>query len=532
MNDSKLPVNGTVLENASILPRYQPLFDLKPKDALFALLFVALGCVYYNLQYSIFNHGIALCIFTALYVTLVSVYANYKGRKSTKESRIWLCILIGLSVSSLIYRNSIFNGTDVLAAHLVAIYWTMCRCDALIESKMGKWVWLEGIRGLFYHPFKCFFAPIIAVKRSVASLFKKSNKQPIVTEILIGIAILVPVLFIIIPSLSGADASFAAMISDVFQFELNDQIFGQIISSCVFGFYFFGLSFSCAGFNHDKFNSSCSVNEKKAKILPINTIKTVFYVIAAIYLVFVINSIASAATVFVNGIPQGYSYSSYARNGFFEMCWVAAFTLILLGAGVWCAKDIWKDSIHLRLASVLLSVCSLGIICTALFKMLMYISQQGLTPLRVFTTVFMLFLAMVFVLIIVSTKRHINVPRIAGIVFSIGFTVLTLINVPGLISHYNTTRYINGTLQNETLEGVGFHKSSQEVFSQIALYNSVKEGSEEKTQLGEQLYNRHKAIENSGNIFELTISDVIAYYKTSNYTRYANDGTDWVYSRS
>lgn len=522
MDEQKLPETGTVSESAPKNEEKRYLFDLKPIDGIFAVLFIMLGWIYYSSLSYILDTGIMLFIFAVLYAALISCFANTKGHKATKESYFWLAILLGLSISKVLYLNLAFNGIDALATHLVAVYWAMSRTGALIEGKIGKWVWLEGLRGLFYHPFRCFFAPFIAVKRSILSLNKKTVKKSLLMEIGLGALILVPVLMIILPSLFAADQGFALMFKNVFNWHINGRLASKLFIGAICGCYFFSLAFSCAGFCHSGFNKSCKESEKKAMILPVNSIKIVFYAVSAIYLVFVINALSSASQLVVNGLPNGHTYSSYARDGFFEMCWVCAFTLLLIGAAVWTAKEGWHQSFHLRLASVFLSICSLGLIGTAQAKMFMYISKQGLTPLRFFTTVFMLFLLSVFVLVIISTKCKINVAGISARIFAVCFTVITLINVSGIISSYNTARYMNGSLQNETLAGVGFYKTSDEIMSQTALFNSLPEGHPHKDALGYQLYTMHKSIENGPSLYRLTLSSAVAYYTTSGYERYAD----------
>lgn len=77
---------------------------------------------------------------------------------------------------------------------------------------------------------------------------------------------------------------------------------------------------------------------------------------------------------------------------------------------------------------------TLFLIATAMAKMLLYIKAYGLTPLRVIPSVFMLFLAMVFLLLSVSQFVQIPVMRVSVWVFAAGFTVMALCGMDGKIA--------------------------------------------------------------------------------------------------
>lgn len=86
------------------------------------------------------------------------------------------------------------------------------------------------------------------------------------------------------------------------------------------------------------------------------------------------------------------------------------------------------------------------LILTAMAKMYLYIRSYGLTPLRVIPSLFMMFLAVIFVLIGISQFKPIPVMRISVLLFAAGFSVLTMCGMDGQIASYNLNRYAEGTL--------------------------------------------------------------------------------------
>jgi Domain of unknown function (DUF4173) len=95
---------------------------------------------------------------------------------------------------------------------------------------------------------------------------------------------------------------------------------------------------------------------------------------------------------------SGPTYAEYARRGFFELVWVAALVLPLLLAAHWLLRK--ESPAHERifrwLAGGLLALLFV-IMASAVGRMRLYQSEYGQTELRLYTTAFMGWLAVVFV---------------------------------------------------------------------------------------------------------------------------------------
>jgi hypothetical protein len=102
----------------------------------------------------------------------------------------------------------------------------------------------------------------------------------------------------------------------------------------------------------------------------------------------------------------GLTYAQYARSGFFELVWVAALVLPLLLGLHWLQRP--GDARALRLFSwqAAVQVALLFVImASAVARMNLYQSEYGLTELRLYTTAFMGWLAVVFVWFIATVLR-------------------------------------------------------------------------------------------------------------------------------
>lgn len=102
----------------------------------------------------------------------------------------------------------------------------------------------------------------------------------------------------------------------------------------------------------------------------------------------------------------GMTYAQYARHGFFELVTVSALTLpLLLTLHAWQPRrDAGPDPLFRALAGVMLLLLSV-IMASALVRMNLYRSEYGLTELRVYTTAFMAWLALVFVWLAATVLR-------------------------------------------------------------------------------------------------------------------------------
>jgi hypothetical protein len=137
------------------------------------------------------------------------------------------------------------------------------------------------------------------------------------------------------------------------------------------------------------------------------------------------------------------SYSEYARRGFFELVEVAALVLPLLLAAHYLLK---KDrASHVRIFNALAAI-TIGllfiIMLSAVLRMKLYTDEFGLTELRLHTTAFMLWLALVFGWFGMTVLRG-RRERFAFGGLVAGFVVLTglsVLNPDQLIVRVNAAR--------------------------------------------------------------------------------------------
>lgn len=139
----------------------------------------------------------------------------------------------------------------------------------------------------------------------------------------------------------------------------------------------------------------------------------------------------------------GLSYAQYARHGFFELVWVSILVLpVLLGVHATIARGDEPTLRRHRLLSLALLVLLGGVMASALGRMALYVHYYGLSLDRLFATVFMGWLALVFVWLGFTVLRGRANDFAAGMTVA-GFLTLAALNVANpdaLVARVNVAR--------------------------------------------------------------------------------------------
>lgn len=450
-NSSNQPVLNTNSDISpcgnQIQPKPQKKIELKKVDYVFFGIFAVLAIC--NVFFGLFG-GMAIG-FTISSIALVVALALYVF-KNGDFSFISVASLVLAVASSLTFT---LYAIDFLSRFLAFVIYfsstTMCAVSIVDETVMDT---IEGvikyIRSIVISPFENFLLPVKALLKN------DKNK----TAIQIGGAFLaaIPVLVIVIPLLTSADAAFEGLVGKIAE-SLGMTILKLILSVVLTGFL---LSFTV----------SCKyeLNEKKSKPIDFEkarTLKSPFAVtflgmIAFVYLVYMFSQTAYFFSAFSGILPEGYefSFAEYARRGFFETEAIAFINLVLMGGIQWKAVRRGNGELNPILKGIMtfISVFTILFIITALSKMVMYIGEYGLTVLRLFTSVFMIATAVIIVAFIIRVfNAELNTMKYAVVISLSLFTLLCLCGIDRTVAQYNVNAYLSGMHESVdlyTLEGL------------------------------------------------------------------------------
>lgn len=395
---------------------------------------------------NLFNFGFTITMF--LFVTFVFFYLFNKK----SEGKVFNSFLY---VSSLLLITSFSLNSDGLIKFISVIYllFILVVCftgiSDNITEKDSNYYW---IFDAFFKPFTKMFENIFSPFKSIKGSIK-NNKLKSFSSAFIGFAVAIPVLFIIIPLLSSSDIAFDAVITKMF--ENTALIFSAVFITFILAPVFYSLIFYL--------KKSPSLEKEAIKKyngkLAVSGINAFLISISIVYLFYLFTQLAYIVDAFKFVLPENYTAAEFARSGFFQMAVIVFINFVILGC---TAISVKRNDLKMPKStkSVLLFISAFTIfyISTAIFKMMKYISIYGLTRLRVLTTIFMLMLAIIFIIIILKLliERFKYVKPII-VVCTLTLLSISMVNINTIIAVYNYSAYKAGKIDIdvEQIESLG-----------------------------------------------------------------------------
>ncbi len=314
-------------------------------------------------------------------------------------------------------------------------------------------------------------------------LASKKEKYSGIGKVLVGIVAAIPLILIVIPLLISSDAAFEGLMSGIF----SGRSLVHLVVTLLFGIGFFILFFSAV----------FSLNKKQAKdntkyihngYFAAGGVIAFLSVLSLCYILYLFSQLAYFFDAFSGILPKDFTFSEYARRGFFEMCYICFINLgVLLLARLITRKTSEGDMpLGIKIISVFISVFSIVLISTALAKMIMYIDSYGLTRKRVITSVFMVALLVVFVIFIIKTfVAKLPSLKLTLISLSVICVIFCFTNIDGMIAKHNTERYLQGEI---SLDIESFHSLSDA--SVPSLIEIAESNSDLSFKAKQELYSR------------------------------------------
>ncbi len=405
------------------------LYVLDKKDTAFAVCAVAVSI--FGAVFGICG-GFALgyCLSTVFMVVLFVAYFA-KGKKL----RVWpvLCGLLSLANSAVFVCTS--NGSVRFFGVIISFLLALICFEGLVSGGT------KGNRqtlGVFYSAL----STMGNIGVSVRSLFSNENgEKKTLSKVLVGVLCAVPVLLIVVPLLLSSDEAFNGMMNKLF--ENTGETFFKVLLGLLLSLFVIAYGFSV------KADSVGKIKPGKAKGVENVYLISFLSAISLCYVLYLFSQLAYFFSAFRGFLPDGeITYAQYARKGFFEMCAIAMINLGLVFLTMMIAKkENGKVCPGIRAAATFIAVFTLLIIATAISKMVLYIDAYGMTVLRLTTSAFMVFLAILFVSVILRIYiTKINIVKTGLIAAGCIVLVLGTANVNRVCAAYNYESYKSGKL--------------------------------------------------------------------------------------
>ncbi len=346
--------------------------------------------------------------------------------------------------------------------------------------------------GFFAQPFTALGKPFNAF----ASLFSGRNRR--VSYVAVGLLVAIPVAGIVLALLFSADGAFShfgALLID--GLDLGNALFHIV---CVFVVLILFYSFLW-NLKYKPENYYTPKPPASAKLEPM-AVGIVLSVLLAIYLLF---SVVQVAFLFGGArLPEGLTYSEYARSGFFQLIAAAALNFIIFAL----ALRFTKPSRAIRWLLLGLLAATGMLLVSGVTRLSMYIAEYGLTWLRVAPMWFMAYLAVALILGAVRLfAPKLKLFKACAAVLMAAALLLGFINVDKTIARYNMSM---GELDAESVRYV--YSLSNDCIDELIAYSDAHSG------VGrESLNERLLSLRAFG---AYTLSDIMAWHKLENWYAY------------
>ena len=415
------------------------------RDYILALITAAASFVY--IRGGEFFGGTWLPLFTVFFVSAGIYYLYSLGQRMNREGRNCLFLLAAAAIWFLVkylpgqqeWERQGIMPYMALFLHGTGVYWLLIISGARTKGELDESCICDLCKGFFAIPILNFVKIFQVVASRIRAFMSgdketKKRKKDRAGQILFGIMMSIPVLIIVLPMLAAADESFSSFAGGLSK--LCNTLVEKFFTALLFGdflanllvllgiCYFYGLfygAFHAKATKEEEILEHANTNVK----LPFAVMLSFSAVVCGVYgLFFLVKFSDILAKAFSS--QQSFVYSEYARQGFFELCFISVINFVLF---YFIKVFTGGRNRGIRWVLSLLGAETLGFIILAFSKMCLYISVYGFTFKRVFTSWFMAVLFVVFSRLLYCLWKQGSPIRTAVIFASVTFLLLAYSNM-------------------------------------------------------------------------------------------------------
>lgn len=419
-------------------------FVLNNKDKAFSLVLAILMVPFVSLT---FWGGLNIG-YTVSAVLFLVLFSSYLFNKEVKFKFFpYLCLILALA-SSVVFTFS----TDSAIRFFLFVLLTLSIFIWLVY--LGEYDVSDDyslVSAVFTGVFGSVFGSF--VKSVKALVFTNCERKKGSGKVLLGVVCAIPTMAILVLLLRSSDAAFDGLITKINNYigDSNSIIIKVLVAILFFPFL---LSLGLGLAKNKREQKDWKIKAEIDSVFAISFLSA----ISLVYLTYIFSQFAYFFSAFKGLLPNGITHASYARRGFFEMTVIAAFNFVLICLASLLIKrnENGKRKPLLNAVIVFIGAFTLLLIATAISKMVLYINAFGMTRLRILTSAFMVFLAVLFITVILRVFIH-KIPVIkTGIVTAtVVLLLLGFCDVDKTVARYNLFAYEQGYTKSLDVEAIG-----------------------------------------------------------------------------
>ncbi len=268
-----------------------------------------------------------------------------------------------------------------------------------------------------------------------------SNKAPIIKRIALALIIAIPCALLLTMTLSSADMVFSlktqTLLSDIFR-QLSFNTIFIFICGIVAGLYLFSVQYNA---HTSYFPKKYSSNVRKGDLIIINILLTVILFIYTLFVIIQFKYLFSGST-----LPDGLTYTDYARKGFFELISLTGINIAAILTVIKFTKHCTgKWLIFTKVLCHYLCAVTIILLVSSFYRMMLYTNDDGLTRLRFFVLCFLFFEALGLIITFAYiAKPQFNITLIYLIIALTYYTMLNIIPTDRIIAKNQINKLLNG----------------------------------------------------------------------------------------
>ena len=315
-------------------------------------------------------------------LVLSSCLIIFKTEKKNKKAYLMLLPIILIFISDLIVPiDSINKDLNILILPLL--------CSMFVFRLLNHNYKISG--NSFFWVFKLFPKGLFSNLKYFKLDFKHGNSKKIsntIFGILFGLMFAVVIMFLLIKADDYFNAFVGSILDNIICFDLNNILIFILTFILIFSVVINILK-----------HKDNTLNEVKILNIDSGLIKSFLLVINVVFVLFLVSELSRLTSNFLN-IPIEYTYSSYAREGFFQLLFVTIINFSITMFLVY--KSNLKSDKIVRWLMILLISFSIILIFNSYYRMFLYINHFGFTVLRMQVVLFLLMELIIFILLILK----------------------------------------------------------------------------------------------------------------------------------
>ncbi len=383
-----------------------------------------------------FNIGFSIGVLIAMVTVIFYAPKNSKGNRLFIVIFSMLIILLILSFS--LGANFLTKVCTVLFLPFSFVI--------LVSAISGNVSFLKGDYQIVLGAVVKFFdSAILKIDIPFKSYFNKfaGNNSKKIGYGLVGGLISVPVSIVVLSLLTSSDIAFENLVG-----ELLENI-GLLVISLIFAVVVTPFVYSYL-FNTKKLTDENKQTKSFKGFADSALFNVILIVVSFVYIAYAVSQLAYITKAFSFLLPEDFTAAEFARSGFFQMGLISFINFILISLSAVFVKRKNKGKIPAFTKALLMfiSVFSIFYISTAIIKMLKYISLYGLTSLRVLTSVFMVMLAIIFIILLLRfITPKVKYAKAVLVTCTLALVLVSVIDINPIIAEYNYREYKKGNIE-------------------------------------------------------------------------------------